>query len=69
MDAGAEGTNRGYYYGDLGLTLVFSSDGSDEPLLWIEFDADKLDLGGLTADMNFKQLQAVLGKGTVTKKR
>lgn len=69
VDAGAEGSDQGFYYSDSGLTLVFSgNDNSDKaPLLWIEFDADKLDLGGLTADMSFKQIQAKLGKGTVTK--
>lgn len=70
VDSGAEGTNQGYYYKEKGITLVFNDiDYSFEqsPLIWVECDADKLDLNGLTPDMNFSQIQERIGKGEITK--
>jgi len=70
VGAGVEETWDGYYFKKLGITLVFNDyDYSLEeaPLMWIDCDDDKLELNGLTPDMNFKQIQERIGNGEIVK--
>ncbi len=70
VPAGVEGTWDGYYYGKLGITLVFNDyDYSldEAPLMWIGCDVDKLELNGLTQDMSLYQIEERIGEGKIKK--
>ena len=60
---GAEGTTEGYCYKNLGISVFFSDDCQN--VLSITCD-NKVDLAGVRAGMNFKQIQDYYGKTDIS---
>lgn len=61
VPAGAEGSYDGYYYDELGITIVFDYYGKIE---FIEC-TDKYVYNGVSTGMSFEEIQAILGKSEI----
>ncbi|MFZ5974800.1 MAG: hypothetical protein ACOYU3_05250 [Bacillota bacterium] len=63
---GAENSWEGYHYAKLGITFVYNDYDyklDEAPLTMVECDHEKIALNGIKEDMNYTQIQKLLGPG------
>lgn len=66
IETGPEASYQGYNYAGLGMVFVFNETDyslEEAPLMWIELDTEKLALSGVKQNMNYQQIQKILGSG------
>ncbi len=61
VGAGVEGSEEGYFYEDYGITIIF--DEADK--VYSIYCSPKVSIGGTHAEMNFEQVQKILGKAEI----